>query len=105
MVVGLQGSGKTTTVGKLARLLEKRGRRPMLVAADVYRPAAIEQLKVLGQQLNMPVYSEPGGSPPLICEKAHRIAAPTLAGWLINATRNIAREHLRARSRRRKIIT
>ncbi len=75
MVVGLQGSGKTTTVGKLARLLEKRGRRPMLVAADVYRPAAIEQLKVLGEQLNMPVYSEPGGSPPLICEKAQRIAA------------------------------
>ena len=75
MVVGLQGSGKTTTVGKLARMLEKRGRRPLLVAADVYRPAAIEQLKILGQQLNMPVYSEPGGSPPLICEKAQRIAA------------------------------
>ncbi len=75
MVVGLQGSGKTTTVGKLARLLEKQGRRPLLVAADVYRPAAIEQLKVLGAQLNMPVFSEPGGSPPLICEKAQRFAA------------------------------
>jgi signal recognition particle subunit SRP54 len=75
MVVGLQGSGKTTTVGKLARLLEKKGRRPLLVAADVYRPAAIEQLKVLGAQLNMPVFAEPGGSPPLICEKAQRIAA------------------------------
>jgi len=75
MVVGLQGSGKTTTVGKLARLLERRGRRPLLVAADVYRPAAIEQLQILGQQLNMPVYSEPGGSPPLICEKAQRFAA------------------------------
>jgi Signal recognition particle GTPase len=75
MVVGLQGSGKTTTVAKLARLLEKRGRRPLLVAADVYRPAAIDQLRILGEQLHMPVYSEPGGSPPLICEKAQRIAA------------------------------
>jgi signal recognition particle subunit SRP54 len=75
MVVGLQGSGKTTTVGKLARYLEKRHRRPLLVAADVYRPAAIDQLKILGEQLDMPVYSEPGGSPPLICEKAMRVAA------------------------------
>src|SRR5450755_5139394 len=71
MLVGLQGSGKTTTVGKLARFLEKQGRRPLLVAADVYRPAAIEQLQVLGKTLNMPVFAEPGGSPPLICEKAH----------------------------------
>jgi signal recognition particle subunit SRP54 len=77
MVVGLQGSGKTTTVGKLARYLEKRHRRPLLVAADVYRPAAIDQLKILGEQLGMPVYSEPGGSPPLICEKAMRVAAET----------------------------
>jgi signal recognition particle subunit SRP54 len=77
MVVGLQGSGKTTTVGKLARYLEKRHRRPLLVAADVYRPAAIEQLKILGEQLGMPVYSEPGGSPPLICEKALKVAAET----------------------------
>ena len=75
MMVGLQGSGKTTTVGKLARYLEKRGRRPLLVAADVYRPAAIEQLQVLGEDLGMPVFAEPGGSPPLICEKAHRFAA------------------------------
>src|SRR3954469_6630180 len=75
MVVGLQGSGKTTTVGKLARYLEKRHRRPLLVAADVYRPAAIEQLKILGEQLGIPVYAEPGGSPPLICEKAMRVAA------------------------------
>src|SRR5256885_1061174 len=77
MVVGLQGSGKTTTVGKLARYLEKRHRRPLLVAADVYRPAAIDQLTILGEQLGMPVYSEPGGSPPLICEKAVRVAAET----------------------------
>src|SRR6476646_9230603 len=70
MLVGLQGSGKTTTIGKLARFLEKNHKRPMLVAADVYRPAAIEQLKVIGERLGMPVYAEPGGSPPEICEKA-----------------------------------
>jgi signal recognition particle subunit SRP54 len=49
MLVGLQGSGKTTTVGKLARFLEKQHRRPLLVAADVYRPAAIDQLKIIGE--------------------------------------------------------
>jgi len=77
MLVGLQGSGKTTTVGKLARFLEKNHKRPLLVAADVYRPAAIEQLKIIGERLGMPVYSEPGGSPPDICEKAVRVAAET----------------------------
>jgi signal recognition particle subunit SRP54 len=70
MMVGLQGSGKTTTTGKLARYLEKKRKRPLLVAADVYRPAAIEQLKVLGQRLNLPVYSEDSGDPPGICERA-----------------------------------
>src|SRR3954469_1783785 len=75
MVVGLQGSGKTTTVGKLARYLEKKHRRPLLVAADIYRPAAVHQLKVLGEQLGMPVFTEPGASPPDICEKAMRFAA------------------------------
>ncbi len=57
MLVGLQGSGKTTTAGKLANLLRKQGRRPLMAAADVYRPAAIKQLQVLGEQLNIPVYS------------------------------------------------
>src|SRR5580765_2861721 len=75
MLVGLQGSGKTTTVGKLAHYLEKNHKRPLLVAADVYRPAAIDQLKVIGERLGVPVYAEPGGSPPLICEKAVRVAA------------------------------
>ena len=57
---GLQGSGKTTFSGKLAQLLKgKRGKKPLLVACDVYRPAAIEQLKVLGEQIGIPVYSEP----------------------------------------------
>ena len=56
MLVGLQGSGKTTTCGKLALYLRKRKRTPFLVPADVYRPAAIEQLKVLGRQLEIPVF-------------------------------------------------
>jgi signal recognition particle subunit SRP54 len=77
MMVGLQGSGKTTTVGKLARWLEKNKRRPMLVAADIYRPAAVEQLKVLGGQLGMPVFHLPGKSPPEICEAAVRHAYET----------------------------
>jgi signal recognition particle subunit SRP54 len=75
MMVGLQGSGKTTTTGKLARYLEKKRKRPLLVAADVYRPAAIEQLKVLGRSLSIPVYSEDSGDPPGICERAMRHAA------------------------------
>ena len=58
MLVGLQGSGKTTTAGKLANLLRKQGKKPSLVACDVYRPAAIKQLQVVGGQLNIPVYSE-----------------------------------------------
>lgn len=57
MLVGLQGSGKTTTVAKLANILRKQGRQPLLVAADVYRPAAIKQLQVLGRQLDIPVFS------------------------------------------------
>ncbi|MEK4030222.1 MULTISPECIES: signal recognition particle protein [Bacillaceae] len=58
MMVGLQGAGKTTTTGKLANLLRKRyNRKPLLVAADIYRPAAIKQLETLGKQLNMPVFS------------------------------------------------
>ncbi|MBN1903989.1 MAG: signal recognition particle protein [Deltaproteobacteria bacterium] len=57
MLVGLQGSGKTTTCGKLALHLRKQGRNPFLVPADIYRPAAIDQLKKLGAQLNIPVYS------------------------------------------------
>src|SRR5205085_6369471 len=62
MLCGLQGSGKTTTAGKLALTLRERGRKPLLVAADLQRPAAVEQIKVLGEQINAPVYSE---TPPL----------------------------------------
>ena len=57
MLVGLQGSGKTTTSGKLANLLRKQGKKPLLVACDVYRPAAIKQLQVVGKQLNIPVFA------------------------------------------------
>ncbi len=57
MLVGLQGSGKTTTSGKLANLIRKQGKNPLLVACDVYRPAAIKQLQVVGKQLNIPVYA------------------------------------------------
>ncbi len=75
MMAGLQGSGKTTTVGKLARWLSThQNKKPLLVAADVYRPAAIEQLKVLGRQLDMPVYSDDSGDPPAIADRAYKEA-------------------------------
>lgn len=66
LMAGLQGSGKTTFSGKLAKLLKtKRNRTPLLVACDVYRPAAIEQLKILGEQIDVKVYTEPGESNPV----------------------------------------
>ncbi len=70
MMVGLQGSGKTTTCAKLARYLEADGKKPLLVAADMQRPAAVEQLKVLGEQLKVPVFNVPGASPVEICSAA-----------------------------------
>mgnify|MGYP001440874763 FL=1 len=71
MLVGLQGSGKTTTVGKLGKFLKDKGRKPYLVPADVQRPAAIEQLKKLGEQLGLPVFDpDPKESPLTICRKA-----------------------------------
>ncbi len=71
VLVGLQGSGKTTTAGKLARWLRKKGRKPLLVPADVYRPAAIEQLMTLGRQLDIPVFpSETAMEPVDIARKA-----------------------------------
>ena len=59
-MVGLHGSGKTTSSGKLARLLKKQGRTPLLVAADVYRPAAMDQLETLGKQIEVPVFLKRG---------------------------------------------
>lgn len=70
MLVGLQGAGKTTAAAKLALHLRKQGQKPLLVAADVRRPAAIQQLITLGKQSDMPVYSEQGGNPPDICANA-----------------------------------
>jgi len=79
MLVGLQGSGKTTTAGKLAVFLRKKGRKPYLVPADVYRPAAIEQLKKLGTQLDVPVFpSENQTDPVKICRDS--VAAAQKAG-------------------------
>ena len=75
MLVGLQGSGKTTTAGKLAIFLRGRGRKPYLVPADVYRPAAIDQLQTLGRQIDIPVYpSTPDMDPVQICQKARAVA-------------------------------
>ena len=70
MMVGLQGSGKTTTCAKLARWLQKAGHTPLLVAADMQRPAAVEQLKVLGGQIDVPVFNVAGATPLDICRQA-----------------------------------
>jgi signal recognition particle subunit SRP54 len=76
MLAGLQGSGKTTTCAKLAKFLKKKGRNPLLVAADIQRPAAVDQLKILGGQLDIPVFHQPGLSPPLLgAEAVSRAAA------------------------------
>jgi signal recognition particle subunit SRP54 len=91
MLVGLQGSGKTTTAAKLALRLRKSGQRPLLVAADIYRPAAIRQLEVLGQQVDIPVYSEGTEVPAstiarnalkVAREKAHSVIILDTAGRL-----------------------
>ncbi|HEX3030563.1 MAG TPA: signal recognition particle protein [Clostridia bacterium] len=70
MMVGLQGSGKTTTTGKLGSFVRKQGKNPLLVACDVYRPAAIKQLQVVGSQLNIPVFSEGDKVSPVKISKA-----------------------------------
>lgn len=74
MLVGLQGSGKTTTSAKLAKLIEHKGKKPMLVAADIQRPAAIEQLKILGKQIDIPVFFKEGTRVVKICKKAYDAA-------------------------------
>jgi signal recognition particle subunit SRP54 len=75
MLVGLQGSGKTTTAGKLALQLRKQGRKPYLVPADVYRPAAIDQLIKIGGQIEVPVFDSRTDMDPVdICQQA-RVAA------------------------------
>lgn len=84
MLVGLQGSGKTTTAAKLALHLKSSGQRPLLVAADHRRPAAIEQLVTLGQQLDIPVYREDTSAKPIsVCSHAIRQAKELAASWMI----------------------
>src|SRR5712675_1452449 len=84
LMVGLHGSGKTTSSGKLGRLLHKQGRTPLLVAADVYRPAAMDQLETLGRQLEIPVYLERGQTDVLkIARQALEVARSTNRNTLI----------------------
>jgi signal recognition particle subunit SRP54 len=70
LMAGLQGAGKTTTCGKLANRLKKEGRKVLLVAADLQRPAAVEQLQVLGRDLEVAVHAEKGVAPPEVCARA-----------------------------------
>ena len=83
MLVGLQGCGKTTAAGKLALRFKEQGRIPQLVAADVYRPAAIDQLQSLGQQLEVPVYSDDSADPVKICLAGLREAVESNRSVLI----------------------
>ncbi len=88
MLCGLQGSGKTTTAAKLALMLHERGRKPLLVAADLQRPAAVEQIKVLGGQVNVPVYSEPAAdgkapNPVEVCRNAVSYARQHLIDTIV----------------------
>jgi signal recognition particle subunit SRP54 len=75
LVAGLQGSGKTTTCAKLARLLARKGRRPLLVAADLQRPAAVDQLEALAKQIDCPIHVERGGRAPKVCGRGVERAA------------------------------
>jgi len=75
MLIGLQGSGKTTSAAKLAHHFQRQGQHPLLAAADVYRPAAVEQLRTLGAQLQIPVVGSAGERPLDICQEAARAAA------------------------------
>ncbi len=84
MVVGLQGSGKTTTAAKLAKRLAKEGRAPLLAACDLYRPAAVDQLATLGEQIGVPVHKgEPRGDPVLVAKAAVEVARRDLRSVLI----------------------
>ncbi|HEX4589750.1 MAG TPA: signal recognition particle receptor subunit alpha, partial [Gemmataceae bacterium] len=82
MLCGLQGSGKTTTAGKLALNMRERGRKPLLVAADLQRPAAVDQLRILGEQLNIPVYTE-AADPVAVCRNSLGFARSHLLDTVI----------------------
>jgi signal recognition particle subunit SRP54 len=84
MVVGLQGSGKTTTAAKLAKRFHREGRQPLLAACDLYRPAAVEQLQTLGQQIGIPVHRGRDGATPVdVAEEALEVARRDKRGVLI----------------------
>lgn len=83
MMCGLQGAGKTTTCGKLAQLLKSQGKRPMLVACDIYRPAAIKQLQIVGKSVNVPVYEQGQIKPNKIINSAIKEAEKQLVDTLI----------------------
>ncbi|MCX4239558.1 signal recognition particle protein [Paraliomyxa miuraensis] len=86
MMVGLQGSGKTTTTGKLARRLQKEGNKVLLVACDVYRPAAVRQLQVIGEQLGIEVFAREGGDPVEIATEATAKAQASACDFVIYDT-------------------
>jgi signal recognition particle subunit SRP54 len=83
MLVGLQGSGKTTTAGKLAVQIRKMGHTPLLVAADPYRPAAVTQLQTLGKQIDVPVFHDPGKKPPELAQAAVKYAEQSGLSFVI----------------------
>ena len=84
MLVGLQGSGKTSTAAKLAKRIARQGRRPLLAACDLYRPAAVGQLRVLGKRAGVPVHHEEGATDPVeVAQASHRAARSTKADALI----------------------
>jgi signal recognition particle subunit SRP54 len=83
LMVGLQGSGKTTTAAKLAKHLKSKGKRPMLIAADLQRPAAIDQLEQLGRQIGVPVYAERGGKAPKVVKAGMKAARTDGANAII----------------------
>src|SRR5712692_5734846 len=83
MLCGLQGSGKTTTTAKLALMLKQQDRKPLLVAADLQRPAAVDQLKILGEQIGVSVYSEVGSDPITVCRNGVTHAKKSLNDTVI----------------------
>lgn len=83
MLVGLQGSGKTTTAVKLAHYLRGRGHRPLLVGADIYRPGAVQQLEVLAREAGLPSYSDSAAKPVQICTRARRKATEEGLDWVL----------------------
>ena len=101
MLLGLQGTGKTSTAAKLARYLKSKGDRPLLVAADVRRPAAREQLKVLGDAIGVPVFSRDGDDAPAICAEALAFARTEKRGSVIFDTAGPAADRRRAHARAR----